>query len=259
MMDKFILLILFLVISCHTYGQDDNITYKDGNYLFQSKYDDSTYIAELVISKNNNKIFAKTYDYDKIISINGYDLDGDGKKEYLIDFYTGGAHCCTIMWIGEIRNDKFRFTDSLFWGNSGYEVKDIDKDGELEIKGYNDMFAYAFTNYAQSYSSIAIYKYNNGRLHDVNSDFEGEVENNVKELKEVLNEYTSKGFDCPRTDSEDTFNTDAGAVKAILAPITGDYASIGRASEGYKLINAVYKCPDKDKFIKILKNEYKLK
>jgi len=74
-----------------------------------------------------------------------------------------------------------------------------------------------------------------------------------------LNEYTSKGFDCPMTESEETFNTDAGAVKAILAPITADYASIGRASEGYKLINAVYKCPDKNKFVNILKNEYKLK
>jgi hypothetical protein len=256
MISKFIL-IFCAAISFSAFAQDDNVTYKDGSYIFQTKYDDSTYIAKLTITNNNKTIFSETYEYNKIISINSYDLNGDGKKEYLIDFYTGGAHCCTIMYAGEIKNDKFSYKDSIFWGNSGYEVKDIDKDGELEIVGYSDMFAYAFTNYAQSFEPIRIIKYRYGKLNEATGDFEKTVENNIKELMENLKEYTSKGFDCPKTDSEETFNTDAGGVKALLAPITADYASIGRADEGYKLINDVYKCPDKNKFIKILKANIK--
>lgn len=250
----------FLIMVSSIRGQDDNnITYKDGEYLFQSKYDDSTYIGQLVVTKNGNKMFERTYEYDRIISINGFDLDRNGKKEYLIDFYTGGAHCCTVMFVAQIKNDKLGYTDSLFWGNSGYVVKDLDKDGTMEIVGNGDMFAYAFTNYAQSLEPIAIYKYSNGKLRYANSEFEKEVMQDIKELKESLKEYTDKGFECPKSDSEDTFNTDAGAVKAILGPITADYASIGMADEGYALINKVYKCVDREKFVKILKKEFKIK
>ncbi len=244
---------------CSVSAQEDNITYRDGGYLFGSKYNDSTYTAELTITKSNKKIFESTYEYGKIISINGYDLNGNGKKEYLIDFYTGGAHCCTIMFVAQIKNDKLGFTDSLFWGNSGYEVKDLDKDGTMEIVGYGDMFAYAFTNYAESFEPIAIYQYRYGKIRFANSDFESAVLKNIKELKESLKEFTDKGFECPPSDSSDTFNTDAGSVKALLAPILADYESIGRADEGYALINRVYKCVDKEKFVKILKKEFKLK
>jgi hypothetical protein len=119
------------------------------------------------------------------------------------------------------------------------------------------MFAYAFTNFAQSCFPIAIYKFKNSKLYLANKEFEEKVLNDIKEYKDQLKEYTKAGFDCPKTADEETFNTDAGAVKSILAAIVCDYFTICMTDEGYDLINKVYKCPDKDKFIKILKNDYK--
>jgi len=255
-----LLFLILSVISSISLGQDYNhITYKEKEYFFEANFNDSTFIGSLTISMNKAKIYDTTFEYDKITAISGHDLEGNGKREYLIDYYTGGAHCCTMMMVGLIKNDKLSFTDSIFWGNSGYEVSDLDGDGTKEIVGTGDMFAYAFTNYAQSFEPIAIYKYNYGKLRFANADFENVVEKDIRELKESLKEYTDKGFECPASDSEDTFNTDAGAVKALLAPIVWDYASIDRADEGYALIDKVYKCMDKKKFGNILRNEFKIK
>ena len=59
--------------------------------------------------------------------------------------------------------------------------------------------------------------------------------------------------------NEDTFNTDAGAVKTMLAAIVADYYLLGEVSKGYELVDSYYKCPDKDKYREILQNDFKLK
>jgi hypothetical protein len=250
------LLILLICCSFSIKAQDDNITFKTGKYVFNSVYDTAEYCSILTITNSGSQIY-KSDCSDKISAISEIDFEGAGKKKILIEYYTGGAHCCNILNIGELRGNSFVFLDSLYLGNAGYEIKDLDKDGELEIVSSNDMFAYAFTNYAQSRFPIAIYKFQNNKFHFVNEDYENEVLAHVKELKSELNEY--KSFDCPKDANEDTFNTDAGAVKALLAPILADYFSIGRSEEGYNFIKSFYKCTDRDNFIKILKNDFKLK
>ena len=48
-------------------------------------------------------------------------------------------------------------------------------------------------------------------------------------------------------------------MKTILAAIVADYYSMGQIERGYELVEKVYKCVDKDKYIKILKEDFKLK
>jgi hypothetical protein len=194
-----------------------------------------------------------------ITGIKDYNFSGDGNKDIVIEYYSGGAHCCFSLNICNISNDKFNILDSLYLGNSYYDVKDLDGNGELEIISSNDMFAYAFTNFSQSRFPITIYSLKNNKLKLANKEFEKEVLAHIKELQEELQEYTKSGFVCPSSADEETFNTDAGAVQAVLAPIVADYESIGMVNKGYELINKVYKCPDKDRFVTILKNDYKLK
>ena len=62
---------------------------------------------------------------------------------------------------------------------------------------------------------------------------------------------TDTGFECEE-DGEDTFNTEAGSVKTILAAIVADYYTLGEVRKGYDLVDSVYKCPDRDKFKQIL-------
>jgi hypothetical protein len=254
----FILLPVLFSITLYAEAQDDTVDFKYGDYYFHSVYDTANFCSNLTIYKNKTKIFTDSC-IDKIMSIAAYDLEGNGDKVILVEYYTGGAHCCTYVEACKFVSGRYRVLDTLFWGNSGYSVVDYKKDGKMEIEGSNDMFAYAFTNFAQSFFSYSIYRFKNGRFYLANTEFSDSVENHIKELKSYLDEYLINGFDCPKSPDEDTFNTDAGAVKAILAPIVADYYSIGRTKEGYDLINKVYNCNDKEKFIEILKKEFNLK
>lgn len=247
---------IFTLLNVSAEAQFDNIKFSYKEYLFQTKYDTANYTTVLKVRKDGKVIFKNTY-FDRITEIKDYDLDGNGKKEIIIQMYSGGAHCCTGIFAGEFRNGKFVFTDSVYWGNSFYEITDLNNDRKLEITGVNDMFAYAFTNYAQSQFNLLIYGYVNGKFADITNKFPEIVKAHIKDLEEELKQYTDTGFQCMQL-NDDTFNTDAGAVKAILAAITAEYHTLGNAAEGYKLTDKVYGCPDKDKFIQILKTDFKL-
>ncbi|MBL8006156.1 MAG: hypothetical protein JNJ56_01385 [Ignavibacteria bacterium] len=257
---KIILFIAFVFILSFKGGysgaQNNNIKFRYKEYLFQAKYDTASFTTVLKIKKRKNVIFKKTY-YDRITEIKDYDLDGNGKREILIQNYSGGAHCCTSLFAGEFKNSKFVFTDSVNWGNSFYEITDLNNDKKQEITGVNDMFAYEFTNYAQSQFNLLIFGFDKGKFINVTNKFPDIVSAHIKDLEEELKQYTDTGYKCMQAD-EDTFNTDAGAVKAILAAITAEYHTLGNVPEGYKLIDQMYACPDKDRFIQILKTDFKL-
>ncbi len=58
-----------------------------------------------------------------------------------------------------ISDESFNILDSIYWGNSYYSIRDLNNDGRKEILGANDMFAYAFTNFAQSEFNVMIYDF----------------------------------------------------------------------------------------------------
>jgi hypothetical protein len=252
----FLLLTVFLINS-ESKSQFADLKFKTGEYTFQTKFDTSTYTTVLKVKKDKKTIFKETY-YDGITELKEYDLDNDGKKEILIEMYSGGAHCCSSLFAGEIQKGKFVYTDSILWGNSYYEIKDLNGDKKFEISGVNDMFAYAFTNYAQSQMNILIYGYKNKKFVNVTKSFPELVNKQIDDMKTELKPYQDNGFKCPEL-NEETFNTDAGAVKAILAVIVADYNTMGQTFKGYEFIDANYTCPDKERFTNILKSDFKLK
>ena len=222
-------------------------------------YDSVNFCSYLTVTTNDNKELLKEECIERISSLKAEDLDADGKKEILIETYTGGAHCCTSLFIARIKDKKFNYLDTIYWGNCSYFIEDLNNDGKKEIIGRNDMFAYFFTNFSMSRFPVQIYNLRKNRLKLVNSEFTSTIYKNINDLKEELKLYKKSGFECPKNDSADVFNTDAGAVQAILAAITADYYYIDETEKGYEYIDKVYTCPDKKKFVKILKNEFKLK
>jgi|WetSurMetagenome_2_1015567.scaffolds.fasta_scaffold06422_5 hypothetical protein len=241
--------------SYYPYVKD--INFASGDYTFQTQYDTSNWCSILKVNFKGKEIANSSFD-GWVDTINTYDFNGNGKKNVLIGSYTGGAHCCVMIFIGVMENGRFNIPDTLFLGNAGFNILDLDKDGKLEIASASDMFAYAFTNYAETRFSPRIYRIVNNKFKDVTKDYPKVVNSYIEELKNDLKEFTDKEFECYGI-NDDTFNTDAGSVKTILAAITACYHSIGEVKKGYELIDKSYKCPDKNKFVKILKNEYKLK
>ena len=240
------------------YGpRSNNITFFYGDYAFLTTYDTALY-STLFVVKYKNKIIAQDTVYELVDTINIIDFNNDGKKNIIMGTFSGGAHCCSSLLIGVAEGGKFKFTDTLFTGNSGYLLRDIENDKRLEIEIGNDMFAYAFTNYAETRFPPEIYCIKNNKFLKITKIYPKIVNDYIAELLTELKEFTKGGFKCLGKD-DDTFNTDAGSVKTILAAITACYYSIGNVDKGYELINKTYKCPDKDKFVKILKTDFKLK
>lgn len=250
-------MLLILFVNCSLYGQFENINVKFGDHTFKTKYDTGKYETTLRILKNEKTVFKNTYE-ERIADIKEYDLNNDGKKEILIEMYSGGAHCCTSVYLGKFINDKFVFTDTIFWGNSYYTVEDLNKDGKLELSGANDMFAYAFTNYAETKFPPLIYAYNGSKFVNITSDHKELINKQLEEFRQELHTSYDTGFKCMEFD-EDTFNTEAGSVKTILAAMVADYYLLGDVGKGYELVDSFYKCPDRDKYKEILQNDFKLK
>lgn len=246
------------MISSFSYSQYKNLNVKLGGYRYSTKFDTASFLTTLKIKKGSSTIFYKTSEFP-ITGISEYDLDNNGEKELLFELYSGGAHCCTYLMAARMTDGKFKILDTLYWGNSPYEIVDLDSNGIYEISGYNDIFAYAFTNYAQSQFSIIVYEFKKNKFTDVTRNFPKLVNENINNLKEELQPYMDTGYACQSTIDEDTFNTDAGAVKAILAPIVMDYFILGEVNSGYEYVNSVYKCIDRNEFMDTLRTVYQLK
>ena len=256
-MKNLIVILTVMVCSLSLFSQENTIKYKYYGYEFIAIYDTANYCSDFKVTHKGKTVYEDTC-IDRVISIKAYNLKGEDHNQMMIDYYTGGAHCCFYTFIGDFNDDRFKIVDSIMWGNGGYEVKDLDNDAQMEIVGSSDIFAYAFTNYAETRFPTIIYKYEHGRLKLVNREFTDIIEKEIADFKKDVQDFVKNGYECPQNDT-DTFNTDAGSLKTMLAPIVADYHSIGKVQEGYDFIDKMYKCSDKEKYKDILKNEFKFK
>jgi len=257
MIRKVLIIIFFLVCYRFSFADDTVKVMNDGyDFVTINSSPDGFGISVLNVYKDGTSIF--TLDEDlRIEEVSFADLKGIGEKSAIILSYTGGAHCCFIMYIGEIDNGSFVLTDTISWGDSMFEPKDLNNDGKMELVGSYVGFAYEFTSFAGSQFPILIYGYKNGRMEMVNEDFKKFVYEDIEEFKrEMLSAYPD--YDCPEKEDEYRVSS-AGELQSFLAAIVFDYASINEASKGYDLIDEYYKCSNKEKFKELLRNTYNLK
>ncbi len=253
----FISIVFSVLTTAH--AQEDRIEYNYNGYNVLAVYDTVNYCSSLAISKGGKNILFDSCAGGRVESINSYDLEGKGEKILVVEYFTGGAHCCDFITAAVIKNDKYIVKDTIWWGDSGFEIKDIDGDGSMELTGYDVRFAYAFTSFAGSQFPVLIYGYRNGKFTDITKKFPKLVEKDMADFKKSLNDdYLKPGFKCPQP-GEDMYSTESGPVQALLAAIAEDYYNLDRIDEAYEYINKVYKCDNKKEFIQKLKKDYKLK
>ncbi|HLT23668.1 MAG TPA: hypothetical protein VK004_00955 [Ignavibacteria bacterium] len=255
-MNRLLLLTVVLFCSNVSYSQWDTVRFSSGGYDFVSYWSDLQEFGEskTYISKNGQNVFEMS-DPSKVESIAAEDLRGNGEKSILINTYSGGAHCCFTMYIGEFSDGKFSITDTIGWGDSYYEAKDLNNDGKMELVGSYVGMAYEFTSFAGSQFPMLIYGYKNGRVQVVNEDFKKFVYEDIEEFKkELQNAYPN--YSCPEKEDE-YWGSDAGEVRSFLAAIVFGYVSIDEADKGFEFVDEFYKCPNKEQFKEFLRNTYK--
>jgi hypothetical protein len=116
------------------------------------------------------------------------DLNGDGEPEVLVDVYSGGAHCCALTEIASFNGTGYGVLEA-YWGNTGYELGDLDRDGRPELVGHDDAFAGAFSSYAASFFPPRVLDYDPavaGALRDVTARFPALLRKNQRQALSAL-------------------------------------------------------------------------
>lgn len=149
--------------------------------------------SELWILKDNikNSITINLPETPPIIRLyTCVDIDNDGHKEAIVEYFTGGAHCCFEYHFYKKKKKGIKLLGRLLLGNASQPVfKDINNDGKLEILTFDDSFAY-FQElcYACSPTLPMILCYDDKTLYDCTNQFpdilDSEIEKTLKQKEE---------------------------------------------------------------------------
>jgi hypothetical protein len=125
------------------------------------------------------------------------DLNGDGEPEVLVDAYSGGAHCCALTEILGFTGSAYS-TLEAFWGNTGYDLTDLDSDGRPEFVSADDAFAGAFTSYAASFFPPLVLDYDaaaKGGFRDVTRGFPSLARKNMRDALHTLRQARRRHYE----------------------------------------------------------------
>lgn len=100
------------------------------------------------------------------------DLEHNGQPDVVLDLYSGGAHCCTIVQIFSFDpgTNTYAETERNF-GDPQSKVVDLRHDGRYEFLTADDSFAYEFTDFAASGLPIEILTFAGGHFVDVTGSY----------------------------------------------------------------------------------------
>jgi hypothetical protein len=105
-------------------------------------------------------------------SVEVADVEHNGEPDVVLDLYSGGAHCCTVLQVFSFdpARNTYAVTEREF-GDPDVSVVDLRRDGQFEFLTADDSFAYRFTDYAASGLPIQILTFADGRFIDVTRSY----------------------------------------------------------------------------------------
>lgn len=172
-----------------------------------------------------------------------FDLDGDGKKELVLNTYTGGAHCCDeFLFFEPIGLNMYRFAASTIAGDVCPEEGNTFKFYFFQNLGY------FFTCYACAYNTAGYlpiserafvrFRYENGKLLVIPGD--EKLKDNLMSNLSVLKKQPFAPLG--------EYDMDDGLRKEYAFTLAAFYFSFGKnMHETQKLFNEYYTFPDSAK------------
>ena len=151
--------------------KDEEIVFEEQNYSFMT--------------------YKESYVKDKYKMSVGKDLTGDGDPNLAFAHWSGGAHCCTNVYLFSA-GDEFRFIDK-FSGEHGTPVfEDVDGDGSYEVIIADWAFAYWNESFVGSPVMEVILKFNGQRYEVAYDLMKKPLERIDREYDELMKEYEDK-------------------------------------------------------------------
>ncbi|NLH98142.1 MAG: hypothetical protein GX446_01475 [Chthonomonadales bacterium] len=136
----------------------------------------------LVVLAPDNRIVASipAGSKDWLTVVGEYDMDGNGTREALISFYSGGGHCCTTgCFVDTGSNPRQLGGYEATHGDCG-EAGDRDADGRTDFVSRDFSLAYFEGSFGESPDLPFAYGYRDGRFVDLTREICG------AELREIM-------------------------------------------------------------------------
>jgi hypothetical protein len=91
-----------------------------------------------------------------------------GHRDVVLDLFSGGAHCCTIVQIFSYDPGAKAYVETeRNFGDPGVRFPDLRRNGRHQLLTADDSFAYEFTSFAASGLPIEILTFSRGRFTNV--------------------------------------------------------------------------------------------
>jgi hypothetical protein len=120
------------------------------------------------------------------------DLDGDGEAEVVVTGYSGGAHCCFVGGFYDLRGATYAQT-TQFYGSYGFELRDVGKDGTLEIDAADVRFEDIYSSHAASFPPPRIARFSraggSAHLVDVTRGYPSKIRENARTARSLFKEF----------------------------------------------------------------------
>lgn len=158
--------------------------------------------------------------FDGRPSISFRDLDADGTPELLLDLYTGGAHCCFLTQVFDLVSSPPRKRE-LDFADAGARL--IVAGGAVLFRTTDPVFAYAFTDFADSGAPIALWSYTRSGMRNVTRTRPALVRTDAKTW------WTAYRVQARRK----------GDVRGLLSAWAADEAMLGRAAQAHATLDAI--------------------
>jgi hypothetical protein len=152
----------------------------------------------------------------KAVHVRNLDGAGSPEPEVYVDLTSGGVHCCFIVPLFRLSDDGTHYESLVHdFGNAGYELKDLNRDGVPEIVTRDDVFYGAFTAYAASGAPVQVLRYDRGALRDVSRLFPEQVRPDLREWRTVIAQQK---------------RLRDGELRGVVAPYVADECLLGRCA-----------------------------
>lgn len=167
------------------------VTRQEGSIRATVSYDEENRCpdntAQVVIERGDRAVLNRTIEPGacRLMGAKGdglmiRDLDADGEPEIILDWYSGGAHCCFFSLVYRYNSATDRYEDSQkSWAHTSYELRDMEGDRVPEFYSANNSFAYQFASFAESAMPVQIWRYDRGQFLDVTRQYPNEIYNDA--------------------------------------------------------------------------------
>jgi hypothetical protein len=199
--------------------------------------------VRLKIFQNGQRVFNEAIPRDRIddqvlaeqgdSAFQVRDLDRDGQPEIIVDLFTGGTHCCTYSQIYRFDAEAKTYQAVQHkWGNSFYQLVDLNQDGQPEFQSRDDRFTGKFTSFAASANPLQIWRFEQGKLVDRTREYGLQVEASASQHLLALQRVG--GY--------------PGEAKGVVAAYLADRHSLNQGSDSWKLVEQLYQGDDRQQF-----------